>query len=703
MRLLLLSLLMSMLSMITVLSAQDSTQVDKREAVGTPIPKPIPVQRSDKSTFDMVKDAFSSGNKSKEGTAEPTSIKDEPDLEWGKVDWEYLKMKRYEKDTSANEILLLNYTKIDRAFYEGQYGVFYDYHYRVKIVDKSKYQGGEIELLSNMKDRLVNVKAQTINWVDGAVEHIKVKEILTDEQGEGRTLYRFSFPEIKDGSVLEYKYRIFSSNPVLIENIFLQSVIPIAWTELRLFEMNELEYKVILLGNVDFFYIGKTNIEGNEIHDGGKEYRWVIKDVKAVPTEDYTLSIKNNLARMAIQLHSYTVQSKKDYIFKDWDDYSKAYYLDGDAMAQVFDSKNISKIKKALKLPLATSTTPKEQMIAIYNYFRDNITWSGDHNIYISSDLRTVLKYKNGTSADINYLLIAGLRSVGINAYPILISTRENGRLYRDYPLVKQFEHVIVQAEIGNEIYRFDAIYKDVPYNLMPFPNLNYEGFLIKDGKGKWVDMTSETAHKTVQAVMEVSGEGVMSGTFEYVRDSYRAFDVRQDIIEEGKEKYESVYFEAFYADSKVTNLTFENEKDFEKELVERMNFSSSSACQVAGDLIYFNALLGLGFSESMFRESQRFSPVELSYPLVDDYTFTVKIPDGYDAEELPAELHINLPNDAAVFDFTIDKVDNLITYNARLQMKKVFYEVVDFEALKHFMDQVVEKQTSQIVLKKRL
>lgn len=694
----LLSICIAMLCSISALLGQDSTRIttETKRLMGKPKPMAAPKLMPKKKEVGV----SSNSNNFKDGM----EIEAAPDLDWGQVDLEYLKMTSYDKDTLANEILLLNYSKVDRAIYQGQFGVMYHYHFRVKIFDKSKYQGGEIELLSDARDRVLksSIKGQTINWVGGAIERVKVKEILTDDQGQGRMLYRFSFPEIMDGTVLEYKYSIFNPNPVLIADKYFQSSLPIVWSEYRFFEMSELEYKMIALNNPKFDYKRQETVEKNETHNGGTEYRWVIKDVPGVEEESYSSVIDNHLARMAIQLHSFDFNGRKEYVFKDWDSYCETYYNDADGMGQTSSSKNTKKLLKAMKSTLAGITSKKDKMVAIYEHVRDNVEWSGDYTMYISSDLKTVYKNKHGTSADINFLLIAALKHSGINAYPVLLSTRRNGKMYREYPLTKQFNHVITQVEIGGETYLLDAIYPNVPYNLLPFPDLNHEGLLIKNNNNNWINITATTAKKTVQVDLELTEDGEMAGTFEYKRDAYRGFESRLDIEEKGKEDYERDYFSSVFSDSKVTNLRFENEDDFEKPMIERMNFTCETCGQVAGDLIYFNLLMGLGFSENIFKAPKRNMPIEMPYPFIDDYSFKIKIPEGYMTEELPAEMNIALPNNTMVFKFTIEEKEGYLNYNAHLEINEMYYNAADYQAIKDFMDKVVEKQTSQIVVKKK-
>jgi hypothetical protein len=240
MRLLITLLILTLCSTaLTNIYGQDSTKVNSTappasRPIGVPIPKPKPIIKTndteeEPTTSEKIQNLIKKDN--------TTKLDGEPNLSWGEVAIEDLKMTTYAHDTSANEVLLLNYSEVSRGFYEGSYGVFYDYHYRIKIMEKSKYSGGEIELISDNYNYVIQIKAQTINYIDGATEKIKVKEILEDDQGGGETLFRFSFPEIRDGSVLEYKYRIFCTNPVLIENIFFQYMIPVVWSEFRLFKI----------------------------------------------------------------------------------------------------------------------------------------------------------------------------------------------------------------------------------------------------------------------------------------------------------------------------------------------------------------------------------------------------------------------------------------------------------------------------------
>jgi hypothetical protein len=57
-------------------------------------------------------------------------------------------------------------------------------------------------------------------------------------------------------------------------------------------------------------------------------------------------------------------------------------------------------------------------------------------NTYLLKTLKGVFNRKTGSGTELNLLLISLLRQVGIEANPVVISTREHGRIWKDYPMI---------------------------------------------------------------------------------------------------------------------------------------------------------------------------------------------------------------------------------------------------------------------------
>ncbi len=84
---------------------------------------------------------------------------------------------------------------------------------------------------------------------------------------------------------------------------------------------------------------------------------------------------------------------------------------------------------------------------------RDHFTCTGYNSTQLSQNLRNILKSRNGSEAEINILLIAMLRKVGIEADPMLLSTRSHGYAHTIYPLMNRINYVIAQVQIGDSTF----------------------------------------------------------------------------------------------------------------------------------------------------------------------------------------------------------------------------------------------------------
>jgi hypothetical protein len=68
-------------------------------------------------------------------------------------------------------------------------------------------------------------------------------------------------------------------------------------------------------------------------------------------------------------------------------------------------------------------------------------------------DATACFKEKLLSSKDCALLLIALLRAENIEAYPVLVSSGNNGRIYEEIPSIQQFDNIIVAAYAGNKVF----------------------------------------------------------------------------------------------------------------------------------------------------------------------------------------------------------------------------------------------------------
>ena len=80
---------------------------------------------------------------------------------------------------------------------------------------------------------------------------------------------------------------------------------------------------------------------------------------------------------------------------------------------------------------------------------------------------------KIGNSTEVNLILYHLLRKTGVKAYPMLVSTRENGKVNPAYPSRYQFNTSVVYIPVDSaKYYLLDAtskynLYREIPENLL--------------------------------------------------------------------------------------------------------------------------------------------------------------------------------------------------------------------------------------------
>jgi len=105
------------------------------------------------------------------------------------------------------------------------------------------------------------------------------------------------------------------------------------------------------------------------------------------------------------------------------------------------------------------------------------------YRLFPQQNLSNLIQTRTGTSSDINLLLCLLLNEGGIPAKPVLTSTKFNGKLSQQFPILNQFNHLMVALLEKDSLLSFvDAVSPSTNYRLIPATHINYWGFML-DGK----------------------------------------------------------------------------------------------------------------------------------------------------------------------------------------------------------------------------
>ena len=121
----------------------------------------------------------------------------------------------------------------------------------------------------------------------------------------------------------------------------------------------------------------------------------------------------------------------------------------------------------------------------IYAYIRNVMHAQGFTDIYIGTDMETLLEKQNASPSEINLLLTTMLRYAQLDAYPVLITDRSERSALNSFPDVNQFSKTICELNIGNQQYYLDASGKNNAFGILPASACNGYARVVASPKGR--------------------------------------------------------------------------------------------------------------------------------------------------------------------------------------------------------------------------
>ncbi|MBK6622139.1 MAG: hypothetical protein IPG32_15135 [Saprospirales bacterium] len=114
---------------------------------------------------------------------------------------------------------------------------------------------------------------------------------------------------------------------------------------------------------------------------------------------------------------------------------------------------------------------------------QEHFVWNGEIGFYSHSAGNNAFRNISGSAADINLSLVAGFSALGLNAYPVVLSTRGSGVMHPDYPSFQRINYVVALVRIdGKGLLRGRT--EDLPWDAAP-RCLNGSGWMV-GSTGDW-------------------------------------------------------------------------------------------------------------------------------------------------------------------------------------------------------------------------
>jgi len=648
---------------------------------------------------------------------------------FGKVSMADLKMIRYDKDTSAEAVIL---SDIGSSYFDynkdnDDFDLIYERFLRIKIITKNGYSWGnqEIWLYHNdqLEEKVTSLKACTYNLFDKKIVETKIDNgSVFDEKADiNWTIRKFTLPAIKEGSIIDIYYSIKSPFFFNLQPWGFQNVIPEKYSEYEVRIPEYFNYKKMVTGYYPFFInefstnlITKTYQETEtpantvnvsrprtstyDINYKENIYRLAAKDVPAMRSEKFTSSMKNYHTRVEYELNSYQFPHASFHDFTStWDQIIHKLLANENFGGQL---NRTGIVKEAAQEVISKSSDPLERMILAYDYIRTHMKWNSQMAKYPTTNLRKAFSENKGNAADVNLNLILLLKELGINANPVLLSTRNNGTIRENSPNLTRLNYVVACAEIAGKKHLLDATDIDRPYTMLPFRCLNGKGILAIKDSVQWIDLlNSEKENTRYYGEFKFTQSGEIEGKVNVTYDGYPAFNNREQIRTKGTDQYIKDLKDEFKT-AHLDSVKVEN-AELTSPLKLSYDLHSQELVENNVNMIFFNTLFGMGENTNPLIAEKREYPVDFGCPIKESYIFVIDVPEGFSVESLPQKVALALPDNAGTFKFTASQVGNKIAINSVFNLTKTFFVMSEYADLREFYTRMVAKQAEKIVIKK--
>jgi hypothetical protein len=625
------------------------------------------------------------------------------EIEFGEISKEELLEKEYPGDIDAHAAVLYKHSKTFFLSTNGTESLVTDVIERIKIYDKEgfDYATESVTLFKTRgnNERIKKIKAFTYNLEGGKIvkSELDKDQIFETEYSYNYDQVKFTMPNVKEGSVIEFKYQISSPFIWNIDDFVFQYDIPVKQLYASIRTPKGFNFKSIPKGFLSFYPRSSTKMDHRIGMDVVlKEYS--LKNIPALKSENYVDNMDNYRAGVMFELLSIDLP---DY-FKS---YSRSWQDVAQAIGNTDDYKNeldkTNAFDDELTGLLEGVTDELEKLELIFKYVKDNVKWNGIDGKYFYNGLRKSIKEKKGNAADMNLLVVAMLRYAGIDANPVIVSTKDNTIPF--FPTLDRLNHVIAYALIDGKKYFLDATEEFSDVNVLPIKDYNWRGVYVDNNKETWklIDIDSPPTTQNVYSISaSLNADGSAEGKFRSRYTNHAALKFRKNF----KNKDEDLYLselESAFKDIEISEYEVKNEDTYKGPVSESFSFLNENAADIVNDKLYVTPISFLRMEENPFKLEERQFPVDFGYPMADRYIINIVIPEGYMIESVPDKIMIALPESMGRFSYLVSATGNQIKLSVKLEIDKAMIPANAYAYLKEFFNQVIIKESEQVVLKK--
>jgi hypothetical protein len=617
---------------------------------------------------------------------------------FGNCSMEEIQLKHCSFDSVAEGEVLFD---VGKLYFDDMGYIVLERRIRIKVFTKAGLDQAEFSIPYLKGSQKINsLKGNTYNLENGKIvtTSLITKNAFEEQVADDWYQKKFAMPNVKEGSVFEISYTL------LIPGIFnmpaweFQCDIPVLFSMLDATIDPRYRYTHLLKGEKPLDDFQRTTVNTmpvfiNKIPYSRENLKFIMRNVPAFKDESFITSSNDYIIKLNFQLAAYR---KSD---ASWEPFLSTWpkLCEGLFESDYFGD-YIKSCERAAK-DIVTDNKLDTMSITnrckwIDNYMKTNFEYNDIESFLSRQSCKQLLEKKSGSSADLNLMAVGFLRAAGIQADPVILSTRDHGKIQSAFPFIDAFNYAVALANIDSTLYIIDVTEPLLNFREVPIRCLNDEGMIVRKDRDEWIDFEStfmsDNRHE-VELVLNPTLDSV-SAQVKLTSTGYEALKKRKLFKTDYKKLAEDLMGKNYLSYDSITcaNLT-DTKQPFE------LYFSRPYEVeQVDGNLL-IDPCCGMIITENPFMQPERSYPIDFTYKFSKTYSIKINIPKGYQVLSKPENFVVN--NKKTRIVYTINSDDKSLTVIALYQFKNDVYPAEDYKELKQYYDNIISRFNQKIIL----
>lgn len=624
---------------------------------------------------------------------------------FGELPPDELSMQVYPADSTAEAVML--YERGDyKIFRSNQYGSELELkvYKRLKILSEAGFGWADVEIpyfsQKDKADRILELRAR-ITLPSGKFYHFDRSEFFLEKTSERYSVYKASLPAVEVGAIVEFEYTLLSRRMFRLPAWYFQGSIPVRHSEVVIENHSYYSYATLLEPGTEMKMHHLSG--GGKLYESGdtelvaREGHLVMNNAPAIEKESYLTTIDDYRARIRFQLSEISNGTVVQKVLTSWEE--TAQTLKGEDFGRFYrKSRYFRDLYNALQPHLKGIKAPRAKAEAIYGFLSRRIAWNRKFRSFPDQSPDDLLAKGSGSSGDIAIALTALLQAEGLEAHPVLTSTRSHGKMTMTYPIIDQFNHLLVLVELEEQALLLDTPGAFQPFGALRRQSLNNKGWVANPDRPVWIDIQPGTDERKIFCNLELEASGQLKGTLLVTHRGVSAPAARALAKQDQAGKYWSRRLPEGCTVARIKRKDLDKADIHYAEQLEVLNASSG---MVVNGFLYFQPVIFSRYLESAFRLQKRNYPVDFACPIREISSVTIRLPEGWAVEHLPPERRQSLGEKGVVFEYKATVANRQLKIETAVEINQLRFEPEQYSQLKALFESVAEQLSSQVVLRK--